>query len=60
MKDVTTADKSQLEEQSTNKSSIKWGDVESAFKNRIKSAVITNCKHLDYDAFMDDVQILFK
>ena len=33
---------------------------QSAFKNRIKSAVITNRKHLDYDAFMDDVKILFK
>ena len=38
---------------------MKWSEVDSAFKNRIKTGVITNVKHLDFDKFMSDAKVLF-
>ena len=43
-----------------NKPNVSRRNVESAFKNRLRSGVITNRKHLDYDAFMDDAKKLFQ
>ena len=40
--------------------SIKYSEVESAFKNRIKSGVISNIKHLDFDTFMNDARSIFE
>ena len=39
---------------------VKWGEVESAFKNRIRTGVISNVKHLDFDKFMADAKIIFE
>ena len=35
---------------------VKWGDLQSAFKSCIKSSIVNNIKHLDVDAFLDNVK----
>ena len=40
--------------------SIKYSEVKSSFKNRIKSGVISNIKHLDFDTFMNDARSIFE
>ena len=39
---------------------VKWSEVQSAFKSRIKTGVITNLKHIDFNKFMDDAKKIFK
>ena len=39
---------------------VKWSEISSAFKKRIKTGVISNIKHLDYDSFMNDAKVVFE
>ena len=39
---------------------MQWSDLQSAFKKRIKSGVITNLSHIDISPFMNDSCILFE
>ena len=43
----------------SNGDSVKSSEINSAFKNRIKTGLITNIKHLDFDKFMNDAKVLF-
>ena len=40
--------------------SVKWSEINSAFKHRIKTGVITNVNHLDFNTFMNDAKVLFE
>ena len=51
---------SDIECDSSETESVKWSEIDSAFKNRIKTGVITNIKHLDFDKFMSDAKVLFE
>lgn len=33
---------------------IKWIDIESAFNCRVRTAIITNLKHIDFRTFLND------
>ena len=35
---------------------VSWNDVEAAFNNRIRTAIITNHRHLDFLYFMEDAR----
>ena len=37
----------------------KWPEINSAFKNRIKTGLITNLKHLDFDKLINNAKVLF-
>ena len=39
---------------------VKWDDMPSSFKRRIRSGVITNLGHLDIISFLNDAKSLFK
>lgn len=39
---------------------IKWEDLESAFENRVRTAVIINLKHKDLFSFLEDSKTLIK
>lgn len=39
---------------------ICWSDITSAFKNRIKSGIITNLTHVDVKSFLNDAFTLFE
>ena len=46
--------------QSDDDPTVKWSEVQSAFKSRIKTGVITNLKHINFNKFMDDVKKIFE
>ena len=45
--------------QSVDDITVKWNEVESAFKSRIKTGMIANLKHLDFNKFIDDAKKIF-
>ena len=40
--------------------SVRWSEINSAFKYRIKTCLISNVNHLDFNSFMDDAKILLE
>ena len=56
----SVAEESDLESEiSDDGVSVAWNYIDSAFENRIKTAAVTNRKHLDFSNFMSDVFSLF-
>ena len=45
--------------QSVDDITVKWNEVESAFKSRLKTGMIANLKHLDFNKFIDDAKKIF-
>ncbi|XP_030745136.1 uncharacterized protein LOC115874172 [Sitophilus oryzae] len=39
---------------------VKWDDVNSAFKSRVRTGVVTNIKHIDPTKFLEDCALVFK
>ncbi|CAH1105255.1 unnamed protein product [Psylliodes chrysocephalus] len=39
---------------------VKWANVESSFKSRVKTGIIVNIRHKDLDTFLEDCVVIFK
>ena len=58
--DVSDSENNSMIVRDLETNAVKWSEINSAFKNRIKTGVISNIKHLDFETFMNDSKVLFE